>query len=734
MLARNLFFLFLSLFFVETAFSQAILSATTKTDLNDLHLILKKNLPIPNKYSTLNLSITQTEGKTYFSFVCKSLEFKFVELRSKGYWVSGFIENDPTNRTKSLGIFSLRLAANQLEDLYTDSFSGVYVELSQKNQPTLEKALKDTRADSVQLGIGLPEGYTGKDVYIGVTDWGFDYTSPMFYDTALQQTRIIAAWDQFKLSGPAPVGFSYGTEYNSPATLLAAACDTSNIYSYATHGTHVAGIAGGSGAGTPNRGMAFESKFLFVTFLVDAAAVLDAWEWMYQKAQADGKRLVINMSWGLYHFGTLDGTSLLSQAITSYTDLGVVFANSAGNNGNVNFHIKKQFNNDLLKSKIDFYAYSSNPNMWGQSVHAWGEPANSFSAGIQVLSNLNLPLIESPLYSTDTTISYIDTFLVTGIDTIWYNISADSAHYLNNSPTMRLRVKNTNTALKVVLKSTALSGIVHYWNVTELTTDVGNWGMPFSAVGTGSTAGDSQNGISEPSCSDDVISVAAYATQYQTSGTSMAGGAIASFSSIGPRYDGVMKPDIAAPGVSIISSMSSFTAASFTSVTSVPFNGRTYHFAKLSGTSMASPMVAGIAALILDANPYLSARQVKEIIMQTARQDNFTGVIPSEGSPRWGAGKVNAYAAVQLALITVGQQEIRNDFSWSIYPNPANENIYISNFPSSIQEVELIDLSGKVIRKKLENNSISLQNLQSGTFWLRVMVNGKIEQQKFIKL
>jgi subtilisin family serine protease len=440
------------------------------------------------------------------------------------------------------------------------------------------------------------------------------------------------------------------------------------------------------------------------------------------------------MSWGLYHFGTLDGTSLLSQAITAYTDLGVVFANSAGNNGNVNFHIKKQFNNDLLKSKIDFYAYSSNPNMWGQSIHAWGEPANSFSAGIIVTSNLNLPLVESPLYSTDTTTPYIDTFLVTGIDTIWYNISVDSAHYLNNRPTMRLRVKNTNSSLKVLLKSTAASGIVHYWNVTELTTDVGNWGMPFSAVGVGSTAGDNLNGISEPSCSDDVISVAAYATQYQTSGSSMAGGAIASFSSIGPRYDGTMKPDIAAPGVSIISSMSSFTDASFTSISSVPFNGRTYHFAKLSGTSMASPMVAGIAALILDANPYLSARQVKEIIMQTARQDNYTGVIPPEGSPRWGAGKVNAYAAVQLALITVGQQEIQQEISWSIYPNPVAETLNLNKLTISIDEVEIVDLTGKIIRKKVENNSISLQNVESGTYWLRLLINGKIEQQKFIKL
>jgi hypothetical protein len=149
---------------------------------------------------------------------------------------------------------------------------------------------------------------------------------------------------------------------------------------------------------------------------------------------------------------------------------------------------------------------------------------------------------------------------------------------------------------------------------------------------------------------------------------------------------------------------------------------------------MASPMVAGIAALILDANPYLSARQVKEIIMQTARLDNFTGVIPSEGSPRWGAGKVNAYAAVQLALITVGQQEIQNEISWSIYPNPVAETLNLNKLTVSVEDVEIVDLTGKIIRKKVENNSISLQNVESGTYWLRLLINGKIEQQKFIKL
>ena len=729
--------LFISLFFFsiiyQAAFSQARMSKNTETDIAELTTCIKNKLPIPNKFPLLKLSVIEGKTVNYISFVCRGSSTSYHQLNS-AYFTSGFVISGYTEKGDSYGVFSLRLLESQISELSDSIFSSVYVELSGKNQPLLDKAVHDVRADSVQLGLGLPECYTGKDVYIGVTDWGFDYTSPMFYDTALLQTRIIAAWDQYKTSGPAPVGFGYGTEYNSIAELLAAGSDTANIYSFATHGSHVAGIAGGGGAGTAYRGVAFDSKFLFVTFLVDVAAVLDAWEWMYQKAQADGKRLVINMSWGLYHFGTLDGTSLLSQAITAYTDLGVVFANSAGNNGNVNFHIKKIFSNNILKSKIDFYSYGSNANMWGQSVHAWGEPGNSFANGIIVANASNVTLVESPLYSTDTTLSYIDTFLLAGVDTIWYNISADSAHYLNNRPQMRLRVKNTNTALKVILKSTALSGTVHYWNVTELTTDVGNWGMPFSVSGSGTVAGDNLNGVSEPSCSDNVISVAAYASQYQTSGISMAGGAIASFSSYGPRYDGVMKPDISAPGVSVISSMSSFTDATFTSSGSVDFNGRTYHFAKLSGTSMASPMVAGVSALILDANPYLTARQVKEIIMETARQDNFTGVIPAGGSNRWGAGKINAYAAVQLALITVGLMEVNDDFSWNIFPNPATNELTFSGSNDASQSVELVDLMGKIIRKQMNNNKINIVDLKPGTYWLRLTLNGKIEQQKFIKL
>ena len=149
---------------------------------------------------------------------------------------------------------------------------------------------------------------------------------------------------------------------------------------------------------------------------------------------------------------------------------------------------------------------------------------------------------------------------------------------------------------------------------------------------------------------------------------------------------------------------------------------------------MASPMVAGVSALILDANPYLSARQVKEIIMQTARQDNFTGVIPAGGSNRWGAGKINAYAAVQLALVTVGVMEVNETFTWNLYPNPATNEITFSSLNEANQFIEIVDLMGKIIRKPVNNNKISISDLQPGTYWLRLTIHGKIEQQKFIKL
>jgi hypothetical protein len=108
-------------------------------------------------------------------------------------------------------VLSMRIDATQLDVLYT--IPGLtYAELAGKVAPDLDKVLRATRVDSVHAGINLPQAYAGNNVLIGITDWGFDYTHPMFYDTSLTATRIRAAWDQYRQAGPAPAGFNYGTE------------------------------------------------------------------------------------------------------------------------------------------------------------------------------------------------------------------------------------------------------------------------------------------------------------------------------------------------------------------------------------------------------------------------------------------------------------------------------------------------------------------------------------------
>lgn len=704
--------------------AQITTSANTKADVYFLESEMKHQQGVVSDEIRQRFPINTIHGTEYVSFLAKvSDQYNRSDVESDGILVGSRIGEIVSLKCPITGLSSI---------LSNNNFS--YIELAGKVKPHLDRVISDVRADSVWMGANLPEGYTGKDVIIGITDWGFDYTSPSYYDTLLSNTRILAAWDQFKNSGPAPAGYAYGTEYSTPTDLINAESDTANIYSYATHGSHVAGIAGGSGAGTIYRGVAFESNFLFTTFLVDESAVLDAWEWMYNKATAEGKRLVINMSWGLYHFQSIDGTSLLSQALDNYSSLGVVFVTSAGNNGGENFHIQKDFQGDSLLTRINFYSSATLTTLWGQSIQSWGTPGEAYSVGIKVLSSSNTLLAESDYYSTATTLNYVDSFVVVGTDSIFFNLSCDVAYPTNGRPQARLRVKRPTGSYRIVLKAQAPSGTVHFWNVTELTSDVGNWGMPFSSLGSGYTAGNDSNGIGAPACTFSAISVAAYASNFYTAGGTLAGGALANFSSVGPLINDTLKPDIAAPGVAIGSSMSSFTDAAYTAIESVDFNGRTYDFARLSGTSMSSPVVAGVVALILDANPTLTPAQVKDILIQTAREDNHTGVIPPSGDVQWGHGKINAYHAVQLALGVVGTVEMNQPLDWTISPNPASHYIALNGLDeTSIESILVIDMSGKIVSNSQFANKISISDLTEGMYFVRIIRNGKVEQQKFVK-
>ena len=687
--------------------AQVEFSASTIKALNQID----KNAA---QFETNGLPIVEVNGKQYLSVVALvSNRFEISLLESFGLIVGTVRGN----------VLTLKVPIEMMDSM--DSLPGIdYLELATKVSPNLERAVRDSRVDSVHQGVDLPTAFTGKDVLIGITDWGFDYTHPMFYDTTLVENRILAAWDQYKTIGPAPDGFTYGTEYDTPEELLDAKSDTANIYSYATHGSHVAGIAAGSGAGTKYRGVAFDAQYLFATFLVDEGAVLDAFEWMYQKSLKEDKRLAINMSWGLYYFGTLDGNSLVSKAIDEYSALGVVFVTSGGNNGDANFHIKHDFNNDTLRSRINFVPNNAVPNQDGQSITVWGEAGKEFGIGFEVLDGVNQMRGSTNMYFAPTSI--VET-LVIDSDTFHFDLTLETAHPLNGRPHARLRIDYPPSGNKIVLKSTAESGSVHYWNVLETTTGVGNTGWDFTSLGAGYTAGDRKYGIGEPACTKSAISVGSHQAGIWNNNEFIPFN-LSGFSSQGPTLDERRKPDLTAPGSGVISSISSYTDGGYTPVSLVEFNDREYGFIGFSGTSMASPMVAGIAALMLEANPDMTTEMVKDVLMETTRQDQYTGNVADTGSNLWGYGKVHAFQAIKRSLELLDIDELPTEPSQTlIYPNPATD---IVRFRKEVDEVWIYNLEGKRIKPKIEvPNELSVSDLASGAYLLVI----KTKERNYIE-
>src|SRR5262249_30186504 len=137
---------------------------------------------------------------------------------------------------------------------------------------------------------------------------------------------------------------------------------------------------------------------------------------------------------------------------------------------------------------------------------------------------------------------------------------------------------------------------------------------------------------------------------------------ITSYSSRGPtrgyyldaagvkHYDNLIKPDIVAPGNKLIGAISPSSVGKVGSlITTYPLlktgstSVSTDQVMYLSGPSASAPVVAGVAAMMLEANPNLTPGLVKAILMYTAS--------PLRGFNTYeqGAGEVNAEGAVRIA-------------------------------------------------------------------------------------
>ena len=602
-------------------------------------------------------------------------------------------------------------------------------------QPENDEARQDTRTDSVYRGLGVDGGmpFTGEGVYVGVTDWGFDYTNLSFNNRGDTNRRVERAWDHFRLKGPAPAGFDYGTEIVGYDDLMAAKGDTANLYHYNTHGTHVTGIAAGNGIRGLFRGHAPKAKILLCSFGLGEAEWMDGVEWMRGVARDSARRLVVNSSWGMYSFSCIDGQSLLSQAIDNWSAEGTVFCTSAGNNGDNLFHISRNFDidHDTLKTVADYYTCD---NCIGQALIIWGEEGHEFSAGFRMQAGTTV--WASPMYSSAYAGRVIYDTLQCGDIAIPYRVLIESRNPFDHRPHIQLDV-DKNSALELQLFIAAGSGTVHAWNVANKENHAGNEGADFKRGAHGAEgfwSGDHNYGIGEPACAAKTISVAAHRSGiWNSDSTSIFGGFMSSFSSYGPLITGAQKPEVSAPGVGIVSSISPWTdnieyyvqQAYQNDWPVINIQGSRYVWGQMSGTSMSSPATTGVVALVLQANPLLSTDQVRDILMSTARNDEHTGPLHAadSASPRWGWGKVNALAAVNKAMQTVSIEQTETlRLPLHVFPNPASGSFTVVTGHGEPQTMEVYSADGRTVLSQVvvERATVDVGRWPQGVYIVRM--------------
>lgn len=668
----------------------------------------------------------EVNGQTYITMIAEvSDQFQSDQLTKQGITVGSRLCNTVT----------LRLTPEQVS-LLEQCKEVLYYTVSHWIEPELNDTRFDTRADSVREGLGLPQGFDGSGVIIGITDWGFDYRHPN-YNYGEGNQRILRAWDHFRLGGPAPEGFTYGTEVVGYNALRAMKCDTSGIYSYGSHGTHVTGIAAGRGTSNGNyMGVAPGANLLMCSFGLGESNWLDAVAWMKRVAEEEGKRLVINSSWGMYSFSTLDGTSLLSRTIDQLSEKGIVFVTSAGNNGDAHFHLEKTFtsNDDTLRSVVGVYRGGI-----GNVLTIWGEAGTTMTVAIGAYKEDDESLTFTRHFSTDAPGTGLDTILVVGTDTLHYKVLWQQADPNNQTPNYQISVYDKE-GYRWHIKLTATGGTVHAWNLGNKTNHAGNTGCDFESENReGYTRGNTSYGVSEPGCSRKTITVAAHTgDHYNTASEEYQAGEITYFSSHGPLINGVAKPEISAPGNDVVSSISSYTTETYSTVATINVGSHQYPFGKMSGTSMSSPAVTGVVALLLQANPDLTTDQVRDILFSSARNDRYTGDIHDAGTPSdvWGWGKADAYQAVLKAIALLGiEEQAECQMPVTLYPNPAHDQLTLRTGSLQPVRVDVYTIDGQLVRSGMEESEShwDISTWRRGIYLIQVNGQHSVQTVKFIK-
>ncbi|MEI8201618.1 MAG: S8/S53 family peptidase [Bacteroidota bacterium] len=707
-------------------------------------------------------NIETLKGKPYVSheYVYKSISGKLylsamVKVEGMSY-KKAFSDLGILTGTTAGNILTIQIPMENLSTLLSSECIQ-YLQLDEPVFMTMDSARADTRVDSVHQGINLPQAYSGKNVVVGIIDAGFDYSHPTLLDTSGTRYRLKKVWEQ-KTTGNPPTGYTYGNEISDSASLYN---DGSDVALF-SHGTHVAGIAAGSGVGSPAnkyQGVAFESDLVFVGIKPDQnqwtttgmSNIIDGINYIYNYAASVGKPAVVNLSWGC-SMGPHDGTSLFSQALDQLTGAGKIFVCAAGNNGADNIHLNKKFTatDTLIRSYVVFPTVDGLKKTW---IDMWGEAGKTYCVKVSLFNGTTMGNSTGFICPDSSLFNY--NLIGPAGDTCFLSLT-NTAIDFNGKPRIFCDLFS-KTASKVEISFKCSDGSMNAWMgyVKDYTGYYGG----FSVGIVGQTVGNKDMTVGDMASSHTAIAAAAYASKISYTNVDggnvsyssyVAEGNLAPFSSHGPGADSTAKPNIASPGLILASGINSYdttyntgganrseVVSNYTS----PVNGRNYSYAMMMGTSMASPMTTGIIALMLEANPALNPNLTMGILKETAITDNFTGVIPSQGSYLWGYGKINAYGAVKKTWESVNVNKYYGSESLCmLYPNPnqGQFSIDLNSERSDIANIIVYDISGKCVYQTpwtlscgMNNKSFNL-NVSKGIYFAKVATSDKFNYYKLV--
>jgi subtilisin family serine protease len=517
----------------------------------------------------------------------------------------------------------------------------------------------------------------GAGAIVAVVDTGIQWTDRDFRN-ADGTTRILGIWDQ-TLTDPAhppPAGFPFGAYYSKSdianALAIGGTLMTGDGHG---HGTHVAGTAAGNGLETGNgvaagtfAGVAPEADLLVVRVFDDGGNFCDACDltaavqFISEIAAAAGKPWAGNMSLGT-DIGAHDGTDPDERAIDAAVGpgrRGAAMAIAAGNSGGRDrspraFHwegalpavgasVTNNFNPSYAANAGD-----DNDFIW---LDLWYKGADRATLSIVTPTGIAVGAARGA-----------DSGIVCTADGAVQVDATNAPDPVNGDNEVFVQIWDSSTCAPVVPPRTGT------WTI-RITTDAIASSSPTFDLWNEASAGllsfvsltvwNLGKSVAVPGTSRHAITAGSYADKNQwinvsgstttaTLSTFSGVGSLSGFSSLGPTRDGRIKPDVAAPGEWVGSSL----AGSIQASRGTSFTERDGQHGDIRGTSMATPHVAGAAALLLALNPALEGSEVKAAIMASARSDSFTDSPGPLPNAYYGHGKLRALEAGYVAASIV---------------------------------------------------------------------------------